>query len=134
MEEVGPACEDGVIFLLNATIDPGDYPSYSLSWSDGGVGGIFSNASIEDPTWTSPDEFAGTVIFTLEVTDDDECLTECYLEVTDPCEEEPWEEEECTCSLLVLIRDEDGYPIDGAVFEVNGIQKLPQVVKQGGIT
>jgi len=45
------------------------------------------------------------------------CTTECFVDVTVyPCEE-------CKCSLVVLKRDEDGHPIDGAVFEVNGVQK-----------
>ncbi|GAG63679.1 unnamed protein product, partial [marine sediment metagenome] len=44
--------------------------------------------------------------------------TTCFVNVTvDPCEKK------CKCSLVVLKRDEAGHPIDGAVFEVDGIQK-----------
>ena len=86
IEEVEPACEDGVIFLLNATIDPGDYPSYDLSsydllWSDNtAAGGTFSDPTAEDPTWTPPAGFTGTATLKLEVTEG--CTTECDVDVT----------------------------------------------------
>ena len=76
-------------------------------------------------SWTGPGGFTSTDrcievgvegTYEVTVTDENGCESTCSSDpviVKKPCE----------CSLVVLKRDEDGHPIDGAVFEVNGVQK-----------
>lgn len=112
---VEPICA-GESVQLYAAVNGGT-PGYTYSWDDGGIGGTFNNSSIEDPIWNSPSGFTGIATLTLTVMDSNEYTTTCSVNVTvNPCEE-------CECSLVVLKRDEAGHPIDGAVFEVDGIQK-----------
>ena len=114
---VEPICA-GESVQLYAAVNGGT-PGYTYSWDDGVVGGTFSDSNIEDPTWTPPSGFTGIATLTLTVTDSKGCTTTCFVDViVKHCEKKP-----CKCSLVVLKRDEAGNPIDGAVFEVDGIEK-----------
>lgn len=76
-------------------------------------------------SWTGPGAFTSTDrcievgvegIYEVTVTDENGCESTCS---ADPV----IEKKPCKCSLVVQKRDEAGHPIDGAVFEVNGISK-----------
>ena len=78
-------------------------------------------------SWTGPGGFTSTarcitvgVAGTYEVTIENECgKSTCSVDlIVKPCERRP-----CKCSLVVQKRNEAGNPIDGAVFEVDGIEK-----------
>lgn len=78
-------------------------------------------------SWTGPGVFTSgarcitvSVAGTYEVIITDECgESTCSVDlIVKHCEKRS-----CECSLVVLKRDEAGHPIDGAVFEVDGIEK-----------
>ena len=67
---------------LDATVTGGT-PAYTYLWSEVTVvGGTFSNSTIEDPTWTSPDGWTGTATLRLDVTDANGCTNYCTVDVT----------------------------------------------------
>ena len=58
-------CQNVAFNLALSTTPPSQSNTSSLSWSDGGAGGSFSNATVLQPTYTPPVGFSGSITLTL---------------------------------------------------------------------
>ena len=66
-------CQDVAISLALSATPPSQSNTSSLSWSDGGAGGTFSNATILQPTYSPPAGFSGSITLTLTGTGNGTC-------------------------------------------------------------
>ncbi len=66
-------CEGTIFDFKNSTVEPFASDYSSLSWSDGGVGGSFSDPTALKPTYTPPADFSGTIFLTLTADGNGSC-------------------------------------------------------------